>query len=183
MPSTDRRSTANHQSGGSDYDIEVKLTAEEAALYMEAGDGAGWYQKYSSQKGNLSTTNGPKVRKRENGKVLGTTGREDLVRKFTAYETDSKSLKLLRTLRREPHDYRYKLPFGDGYQVWGLRNALVTNDWGFDTAEDTDRTPEIEVTAMATSTVEAYEVEEVADVVDQSTWPDSLADFKDVVAV
>lgn len=182
MPSFDKRNTANHESGGSDFDIEVKMeTDAEAALYFGDGSVAGWYQKYSSQKGNLSTTNGPTPRKREDGTVLGSTGREDLVRKFTAYETDSASLKLLRHLRRVPHLYRYKLPFGDGYQVWGLRNALVTNDWGFDTAEDTDRAPEIEVTAMATRTAEAYEVEEVADVTDQSGWPDSLADFKDAV--
>ncbi len=164
-------------------DVEVFLSTAEAALYFEPGDTEGWYQKYTSQKGNLGTKDGPKPRTREDGTILGTTGKEDLVRKFTAYETDAKSLMLLRALRRTPHKYRYRIPFGAGYQVWGLRNALVTNDWGFDTAEDTDRTPEIEITAKATSKIEAYEVAEVANGVDQTAWPANLAEFKDVVVV
>lgn len=180
MPSIDRRNAANHQSGGSDIDIEVYLTDEEAALYMDAGDTAGWYQKFTTRKGSIDTPGEITERKRENGEVIGSTGKEDIVREFECYETDAKTVLLVnRCLRRTPHKYRYKIPFGDGYQVWGIRNALVTNSFGFETDDEVDRVPTVQVTGRATTTVEAYEVAEVADVADQAGWPAELADFKD----
>lgn len=183
MATMDKRNVEFIYEGGSDQDIEVLLSvAEINDIYGETVTDPTWVKFAHAEEGSLKPVTERKIRRNEVGKILSTSIRKrDFVRTFTCYQSDDATLRLIEALEERAHLYRYALPAGEGWQVWGLRNAFVTNDWEMPTQDGEDRKIQVEITASPEAAIRAYEFATVEglDKVAQGDWPPNLADFKD----
>lgn len=186
MATLDKRDVDLIYEGGSGEDIEVLLSVDEINdIYGDAVTEPTWVKFAYSEEGSLKPVTERKIRRNEVGRILSTSVRKrDFVRTFTCYQSDDATLRLIEVLEERAHLYRYALDAGEGYQVWGLRNAFVTNDWEMPTRDGEDRKIQVEITASPEGKIRAFEFATVEglDGAAQATWPDNLADFKDPVA-